>query len=68
MRVLHHVCNKHEWAVSDLTDGRCAHAPLNAEDEKKPWFDCDSEAMDILRSVVMDRQLMKSLAHFTNFR
>ena len=66
--ILHHVVNEHEWLLAESGEGKCAHEPLSEEDRNKPWLKKNTPAHDALREIVMDKNLLRTLSYYVNFR
>lgn len=63
IRLLHHVCNDHEW-----TGGQCTHGSLSADDQHPPWFDRRDKDFSALQKVVLEPTLLDSLKYYVKFR
>ncbi|XP_056002382.1 uncharacterized protein LOC125661398 isoform X2 [Ostrea edulis] len=65
----HHVLNKHKWMSSyaSLEPGCCSHGDLD-EDRNKKWLQYKSPAYTALIEIVMDKQFLKNVHYFLNFR
>ena len=66
--ILHHVVDEHEWLLAESGEGKCAHEPLSADDRNKPWLEKNTPAHNALREVVMDKNLLRTLWYYVNFR
>ena len=61
--IIHHVCEEHEWE-----DGECSHGQLTETEGGKTILAKDFQAAEELRKIVFDRDWLKSLQHYVNFR
>ncbi|KAK3751371.1 hypothetical protein QZH41_010466 [Actinostola sp. cb2023] len=61
--VIHHVCGEHEWE-----DGQCTHGPLTHTEESKPVLEKTSKSAKAIREIVFDRDWLRSLHYYVNFR
>ena len=59
--VLHHVCDKHEWAT-----GECDHG--DQVDDHIAYFADDEPAFEVLQKIVLDKKWLTSLKHYVRFR
>jgi hypothetical protein len=67
--ILHHVVDEHEWLISEGSgEGKCAHEALSEEERNKPWLKKNSSVHKSLREVVLDKNLMRTLPYYVNFR
>ncbi|XP_067017883.1 uncharacterized protein [Acropora muricata] len=61
--ILHHVCGEHEW------DGdTCSHGPLTEVESTKEYLGMNSKAVKELRKIILDREWLKSLEFYVQFR
>ncbi|XP_068677004.1 uncharacterized protein [Montipora foliosa] len=66
--ILHRVVDEHEWLLAESGGGKCAHEPLSADDRNKPWLKKNTPAHNSLREVVMDKNILRTLSYYVNFR
>ncbi|XP_068670597.1 uncharacterized protein [Montipora foliosa] len=66
--ILHHVVDEHEWLLAESGEEKCAHEPLSADDRNKPWLKKNTPAHNALREVVMDKNILRTLSYYVNFR
>ena len=66
--ILHHVVDELEWLLAESGEGKCAHEPLSADDRNKPWLKKNTPAHKTLREVVMDKNILRTLSYYVNFR
>ena len=57
------MCGEHEWE-----DGECSHGQLTEPEGGKTILAKDFKAAEELRKIVFDRDWLKSLKHYVNFR
>ena len=57
------MCGEQEWE-----DGECSHGQLNETEGGKKILTKDSKSAEELRKIVFDRDWLKSLQYYVNFR
>ncbi|XP_077371760.1 uncharacterized protein LOC144015549 isoform X2 [Festucalex cinctus] len=60
--ILHHVCNKHSWAL-----GSCQHGHLE-EDYGKEWLQQDSNAHKALVDIILSKRWLGTVHKYLHFR
>lgn len=66
--MLHHVVNKHEWALGDGGGpAKCEHGDLGDREDKE-WLVPDSPAHQRLRQLMLDTRFMNNIPRYVNFR
>ncbi|XP_063956776.1 uncharacterized protein LOC129269419 isoform X1 [Lytechinus pictus] len=65
--IVHHVCNKHEWLLTEGLGGepRCEHGDI---EEREEWLLPGSPPHKALVRLVMDKKFLNTLVKFVNFR
>ena len=61
--IVHHITNVHQWNGELMTE--CNHGDLT--DSDTDWLTVDSEAHKALKSVVLDKRLMKDIGQLSDF-
>ena len=60
--ILHHICNMHEFDDNSVFK-KCAHGQIG----DRLWLTPGMPAYNALKSIIMDRQLLKNMLYFTQF-
>ena len=60
MGLLHHICNIHEWDTGEQVT-KCDHPPYTSDTRERAWLKQDSKAFEVLRTVALDKKLLKDL-------
>jgi hypothetical protein len=64
--IVHHTVNHHEFPGNTYT--KCAHAPLTDDEQRrKKWLVPDSAAHNALKSVVLNKTLLKDIRQLNEF-
>jgi hypothetical protein len=65
--IIHHTVNRHEFSGETCT--KCAHPSLSDEQQRrsKKWQVPDSAAHNALKSIVLNKKLLKDLRHLNKF-
>uniref|UniRef100_A0A3B1K8T9 Uncharacterized protein n=1 Tax=Astyanax mexicanus TaxID=7994 RepID=A0A3B1K8T9_ASTMX len=67
--ILHHVCGVHRWEGEDGQEYSCRHDDISEDQQRrKKWLKEGSAAWNALKSVVMDKNLLRDLSHMTLFK
>ena len=65
MSCVHHVVNRHHWNGERMT--QCEHEATDDTDNDTAWLTMDSDAHKALKTVVLDKRLLKDIDRLTNF-
>ena len=67
--ILHHVVNEHDWVLEEGNNGgECDHAPLNEDEQNKPWLKEDSLPHKALTKIILDKWFLNTIPYYINFR
>ena len=66
LSLLHHICGTHEWS-SGTKFHRCTHDIRPQQEENVAYLDRDSDTFAVLKSIVMNKTLIKALHNLTQF-
>lgn len=66
--MLHHVCGVHRWE-EDGQEYTCRHELLSQDQQRrKKWLMKGSAAWNALKTIVLDKNLLKDLGQMTLFK
>ncbi|XP_038134321.1 uncharacterized protein LOC119778938 [Cyprinodon tularosa] len=66
--ILYHVCGIHRWEENDQ-EYRCRHEDISEEQQRrKKWLEKGCPAWNALKSVVLDKNLLRDLSKMTLFK
>src|SRR5664279_839269 len=65
MSCVHHVVNRHHWNGERMT--QCEHEATDDTDNDTAWLTMDSDSHKALKTVVLDRRLLKDIDRLTDF-
>lgn len=64
--IIHHVVNRHEFPGEKYKG--CAHSPLSDDEQRrKKWLTPDSAAHNALKSIILNRSLLKDIRQLNEF-
>ncbi|XP_051971034.1 uncharacterized protein LOC127635204 isoform X2 [Xyrauchen texanus] len=66
--ILYHICGEHSW-IEDGRQRRCLHNDLSPDQQRrKRWLEKESRAFHTLKTLVLDKGLLKDLRQMALFK
>jgi len=60
--IIHHICNRHIFSDQKIYK-RCSHSPYSTDEtRRKAWLKMGSPLHDVLKKVVLEKQLVKDFS------
>ena len=66
--LLYHVTNEHEWLSGQCDHEQLTGPPTDGKGNVIEYFRIDESALQALRRLMTDKQWMKSMKFYVNFR
>ena len=66
--MLHHITDEHEWMMGKCDHGPLVEPPRDGDGNILQYFAKDEPAFRAVQKLIMDRNWLKSMEFYTNFR
>lgn len=66
--ILYYVVDEYEWLLVESGEGKCVYEFLSVDDRNKFWLKKNILVYNVLREVVMDKNLLRIFSYYVNFR